>query len=182
MYKRILVATDRSSTADCALEETIKLANDVKAKVCVVYVVEDGYPMDDEACDLIDFTAMQEAVTGTGERELLFAAEKIRESGAQVEAVLIQGEGECTARLIEREARKWEADVIVIGARGAGSVSTRVTLGSVANELLSGSSVPVLLVHEKPEVLPAECQPDESRARGRPALHIVRTPSAKTSG
>jgi len=181
MYKRILVATDRSSTADCAMEEAIKLA-DGKAKVRVVYVVEDGYPVDEKACYLIDFTALQEAVTGTGERELLFAAEKIRESGAQVEALLIQGEGECTARLIEREARKWEADVIVIGARGVGSVSTRVTLGSVANELLSGSSVPVLLVHDKPKVLSVECQPDESRARGRPALHIVRTPPAKTSG
>jgi hypothetical protein len=59
---------------------------------------------------------------------------------------------------------------------------TGVTLGSVANELLSESSVPVLLVHDKPEVLSAECEPNESRARGRPALHIVRTTPSKTSG
>ena len=59
---------------------------------------------------------------------------------------------------------------------------TRVTLGSVANELLSWSSVPVLLVRDKPVVLSAEGQSVGSHGRVRPTLHIVRTPPANTSG
>lgn len=151
MSERILVAIDGSATAECALRVAIKQAGG-KGHVRLVYAVEDGYPVDEEACALIDFDAMEQAANETGERMLLYAAEQVRESGAEVETALIVGGDERPAREIDREARKWKADLIVIGAHGGSGIS-RLRLGSVADEVLRGASVPVLLVHRDCVVL-----------------------------
>jgi len=151
MYERILVPIDNSLTANDALEEAIKLVTG-KAKVRLVYVVEDGYPVDDEACALIDFDTMQQAANETGERTLMYAAEWVRKSGAEVETALIADVGERVASVIDREAQNWKADLIVIGVHG-GSGITRLRLGSVADEVLRAASVPVLLVRRKCVIL-----------------------------
>ena len=84
MYPRILVPLDHSLHANDALKEAVKLA-DGQADLRLVYVVEDGYPLDDEAFNLIDFETMQQAAYDTGERTLFYAAQWARKSGAKVE-------------------------------------------------------------------------------------------------
>ena len=144
MYQRILVPIDGSATSERALQEAIKLAAG-KAQLRLVYVVEEAYPLDAEGYAYIDYEALQEAVRKTGERTLAQAAVKVRRSGITVETTLLDVPGERVASVIDNEALKWKADLIVIGTHGRSGLS-RLLLGSVAEDVVRGASIPVLLV------------------------------------
>jgi len=144
MYQRILVPIDGSPTSERALQEAIKLA-DGKGCLRLVYVIEEVYPLDADGFAYIDYAALQQAVRHTGERALAQAAEKVRASGATVETALLEASGERVASVVDSEAGRWPADLIVIGTHGRSGLS-RLLLGSVAEGVVRGASVPVLLV------------------------------------
>ncbi|MGA7749085.1 MAG: universal stress protein [Gallionella sp.] len=144
MYQRILVPIDGSATAVRALQEAIKLAAG-KAQLRLVYVVEESHSLDAEAYAFIDYSALLEAVRQTGERTLAQAAEEVRRSGMTAETVLLDASGERISRVIDGEAINWKADLIVIGTHGRSGLN-RLLLGSVAEDVVRGASVPVLLV------------------------------------
>jgi nucleotide-binding universal stress UspA family protein len=144
MYQRILVPIDGSATSERALQEAIKLAAG-KAQLRLVYVVEEAYPLDAEGYAYIDYSALQEAVRKTGERTLAQAAVKVQRSGITVETTLLDVPGERVASVIDNEALNWKADLIVIGTHGRSGLS-RLLLGSVAEDVVRGASIPVLLV------------------------------------
>ena len=144
MYQRILVPVDGSATAERALQEAIKLAAG-KAQLRLVYVVEEAYPLDAEGFAFIDYAALQEAVRKTGERALAQAAEKARKSGVTAQTALLEASGVRVASVIDDDARNWPADLLVIGTHGRSGLS-RLLLGSVAEAVVRGATVPVLLV------------------------------------
>ena len=144
MYQRILVPIDGSATSERALQEAIKLAAGT-AQLRLVYVIEEAYPLDAEGYAFIDYAALQEAVRRTGKRALAQAAEKVRKSGVAAETALLEAAGERVASVIDGEAQRWLADLIVIGTHGRSGLS-RLLLGSVAEGVVRGASAPVLLV------------------------------------
>ena len=144
MYQRILVPIDGSATSERALQEAIKLAAG-KAQLRLVFVMEEVYLLDAEGYAFIDYAALQEAVRHTGERALAQAAEIVRQSGVTAETALLEVAGERVASVIDGEARRWSADLIVIGTHGRSGLS-RLLLGSVAEGVVRGAPVPVLLV------------------------------------
>jgi len=144
MYQRILVPIDGSKTSEHALSEAIKLAGK-KAKLRLIYVLEETYPLDAEGYAFIDYAALQEAVQHTGERSLAQAMEQVKKSGATAETALLEAGGERIASVIDSEARNWQAELIVIGTHGRSGLS-RLLLGSVAEGVVRMASVPILLV------------------------------------
>jgi nucleotide-binding universal stress UspA family protein len=144
MYQRILVPIDGSATSEHALQEAIKLAAG-SALLRLVYVLEEIYSLDAEAYAFVDYPALQEAMRNTGERILAQGAKKVQQSGSKAETALLDVSGERVASVIDGEAQKWGADLIVIGTHGRSGLS-RLLLGSVAEGVARGTSVPVLLV------------------------------------
>ena len=144
MYQRILVPIDGSATSERALQEAIKLAAG-NALLRLVYVLEEIYSLDAEAYAFVDYPALQEAMHNTGERILAQGAKKVQQSGSKVETALLDVSGERVASVIDGEAQQWGADLIVIGTHGRSGLS-RLLLGSVAEGVARGTSVPVLLV------------------------------------
>ena len=144
MYQRILVPIDGSDTAARALQEALKLGNST-ALLRLVYVVEEVYALDAEGYAFIDYAALQQAVRHTGERTLALAAEKVQRSGKRSESALLETDGQRIASVIEGEARRWQADLIVLGTHGRSGLS-RLLLGSVAEGVVRVASVPVLLI------------------------------------
>jgi nucleotide-binding universal stress UspA family protein len=144
MYQRILVPIDGSAIADHALQEALKLATG-KAGLRLVYVIEEVYPLDAEGYAYIDYDALQQAVRSTGERALAQAAAQAKRSGISAETALLDVPGERIAAVIDKDAKDWKADLIVIGTHGRSGLS-RMLLGSVAEGVVRGASVPVLLV------------------------------------
>lgn len=144
MYERILVPVDGSTTAGRALQEAIKLAEG-KARLRLVYVIAEAYPLDAEGYAVIDYGTLQEAVRNTGERALAQAAKEARQAGVETETALLEVPGERIATVIANDALSWKADLIVIGTHGRSGLS-RLLLGSVAEGVVHSAPVPALLV------------------------------------
>ena len=81
-----------------------------------------------------------------GGKKLLTRAEaKVRKRGIEVEPVLLEAVGGPVAGQIIKQAKKWRADVIVLGTHGRRGLS-RIVMGSDAELVLRETPVPVLLV------------------------------------
>ncbi|MEO8004241.1 MAG: universal stress protein [Betaproteobacteria bacterium] len=142
MYSRILVPIDGSATSDRGLTEAIKLAQDQKARLRVLHVVDEPFFIYDMAgyrSDIKD--AMRE-----GGADLVARAEAAAAAqGVEVETEVVDAGSQAVADRILADAKEWEADLIVMGTHGRRGFATRV-LGSDAQAVLHGFAAPVLLV------------------------------------
>ncbi len=146
MYKRILVPIDGSSTSDRALQEAIKLIDAQPAQLRLVHVVDDLQFLDTEG--YVDYAELRELTRKIGERALAKACEVARQADITVDTSLLEANGERIARVIDAEAIRWSADLIVIGTHGRSGFN-HLLFGSVAEGVVRGTSVPVLLVRSE---------------------------------
>ena len=151
MYQRILLATDGSDTSELALAQALRLAKDQHAVLRVAYVIEAArllasmpaeYPM--------DITPMIDALRDAGQQALAAAQARAQADGVTIETVLRE-DGEVphgVAGVLIDEARASNADLLVLGTHGRSGVR-HLLLGSVAEQVVRGAPVPVLLVRAK---------------------------------
>jgi nucleotide-binding universal stress UspA family protein len=140
--KTILVGVDGSETSTKAAEVATEVARSWQAKLLLVTVVRPpegwwgigGAPPSPEA--------LSAALVEGQEQILRETEEHLPLEGLEYETV--QELGDPTWKLID-VAEERNADLIVIGKRGAG-LAERVMLGSVADRLCHHSPVPVLVV------------------------------------
>ena len=147
MFRRILVPIDGSTTSNRGLEEAIGLASDQKAKICLLHVV-DELAVGADGMMYMPPSYIDEFIRAlrAGGKDLLVRAEaKVRKQGIEVEVVLLETVGRRVADLIIKQAKKWRADVIVLGTHGRRGLS-RVVMGSDAELVVRETPVPVLLV------------------------------------
>lgn len=147
MYKRILVPIDGSPTANLGLREAIKLAKSQKARLLLLHVVDEHYALaggqpGPYVQDMID--SFREG----GRRVVGRALELTRKQGVTAQTLLLESLTGGAADLIVRQARKWDAQLIVLGTHGRRGVR-RLVLGSDAEQVVRMASVPVLLVRAK---------------------------------
>lgn len=160
MFRRILVPIDGSHASNLGLAEAIKMAMDQDATLCLLHVVDelvvtqnlDG-TMYAPASYVDEFlNALREG----GKRILAKAEAKVRKRGVKTDAVLVETLGHRVADVIIDQAKKWRADIIVLGTHGRRGL-TRLVMGSDAEGVVRSTRVPVLLVRS----------PGEPRPRGK---------------
>ena len=143
-YKRILVPVDGSPTSASGLKAAIKLARESRAKLCLLHVAEEY-----AAFATLELGAnvgpMLDAIKAGARKTLARVERNARAAGARPESVLVEDLGGRVADAIVRQAKRWRADLIVIGTHGRRGVK-RVLLGSDADLVARYSPVPVLLV------------------------------------
>lgn len=143
MYQHILVPVDGSATSDRALQEALKLARQQDAQVRLIHIVEDVLLPDPES--FLDYAALQEVIKRSG-RNMLERAEKLaQQAGVSAESTLLETAGERIASVIVAEARRWPADLIVIGTHGRSGFN-HLLFGSVAEGVVRTAQTPVLLI------------------------------------
>ena len=144
MYKKILVPLDGSRTSKQGLEEAIGLARHHKAQLRLIHVVdvfvvtptlEGGSYVDD----------IQETFRASGKRLLARAAALAHKRGLKADTVMFETIGGRAADVIIAQAKKWRADIIVIGTHGRRGLN-RLVMGSDAEQVIRSSPVPVLTV------------------------------------
>lgn len=150
MYQRILVPVDGSETAKRGLDEAIKLSKVLGGELRIVHIV------DDSALALNPETGVAAAPLvkdfAEGGRKILEAAKaRAAAEGLKAEVVLHENFTGRVAELIGREARKWGAQLIVMGTHGRKGWRHAV-LGSDAESVVHGSDIPVLLVRAPTKV------------------------------
>ncbi len=145
MYNRILVAVDGSETSNLALKEAINLAKDQRAALRLIHVVDLTLIYTDLGAPFA--LEYQKAIQGAGQKVITACSAVVRAAGLEAEAATIAIDmlGQHIYEVIEDEAKRWQADVIVIGTHGRRGVR-RLLLGSVAEGVARVASKPVLLV------------------------------------
>lgn len=143
MYQRIMVPVDGSETSRKALQEAIRLAQQFKAKLKLVHVVENARIFDAEG--MVDYTALRDIATKGGEQILARAREMAEQAGVAAETALLESGGDRNENIIVSEAKQWLAELIVIGTHGRSGIS-RLLFGSVAEGIVRGAPMPVLLI------------------------------------
>ena len=145
MYQHILVPIDGSPTSQRAREEALDLARQ-SSKGCLLellYVIEIILFPDSEI--YFNYAELQKTMRAGGEKILAQAEKKVRQAGVAVQTRLLEADGERIANVIVEEARRWSADLIVIGTHGRSGFS-RVLFGSVAEGVVRTAPTPVLLI------------------------------------
>jgi nucleotide-binding universal stress UspA family protein len=147
MYKRILVPVDGSETSNQALHTAVALALEQSAALRIVHVLEQT-PIY-VSMDTLPYppAELMEALRNEGEKILAEAVASARDGNIKADSKLLvidrfdQRISDC----IEKEAKDWDSDLIVIGTHGRRGFR-RLLLGSVAENLIRISTKPVLLI------------------------------------
>jgi len=143
VYRHILVPLDGSDTSKRALQEALGLAREQGARLELVHVMEDILFLENEA--YINYAEVRKSVRAGGEKILAQAQSAVEQAGVPAEQKLLEAGGERIASVIVEEARRWPADLIVIGTHGRSGFS-RILFGSVAEGVVRTAHIPVLLV------------------------------------
>jgi nucleotide-binding universal stress UspA family protein len=145
MYRRILVPVDGSATSRLGLRHAIGLAKDQHARIRILNVLDDlalapmidGYP--------VDITMLIDAMKASGDKALDDAVGLAQKAGVNTERAMIEARGHMVSDTILGDAKKFRADLIVMGTHGRRGLN-RLLMGSDAERVLRESPVPVLLI------------------------------------
>ena len=147
MYKHILIATDGSELATRAVAHGVSLARDQKAKVTIVTVTErwSAFALGLQSQQgNVNPLEQYEAITAAAANSVLDEASKIAAS-QNVSPDLVHVPNQPPADGILAIATEKGCDLIVLATHGRRGID-RILIGSRANEVLTYSKVPVLVV------------------------------------
>jgi len=147
MYRHILIATDGSKTASKGVAHGIALAKDLKVPVSVVTVTEAWSAFDLGQMALLGsrnpVAQYEEMATAAAKDILEKAAQVAKSQGVTCELVHVRDR--YPAEGIIATAKDKGCDLIVVASHGHRGID-RLLLGSQANQVLTHSKVPVLIV------------------------------------
>lgn len=145
-YKRILVPVDGSAASAKGLREAIGLAQQAGARLRLLHVVEEYTAFAAPEVG-VDVGPLLEAMKRAGRKTLarIERAARAKAGRLRLDTVLVEDYGGRVADAIVAQARRWRADVIVIGTHGRRGLQ-RALVGSDAELVVRYSPVPVLLV------------------------------------
>lgn len=150
MYKLIAVAIDSSETSKQALQEAINLAHFHKAKLIILHIADVTLPQDADIGYLaLDIDKYQESIKKIGKKLLNEMGAMANSIGVENNIQLIETHyyGEVPKKINET-VEKLGADILVMGTEGRKGLQ-RFFLGSVAENVIRSSKIPVLLVRGK---------------------------------
>ncbi|MBB5020014.1 nucleotide-binding universal stress UspA family protein [Chitinivorax tropicus] len=147
MYQRILVPVDDSETSHRALDEAIKFAQDQRAKVRLISVV-DLAQFSWGGTEFLDTADLQASLRDAGRKTLQEAQARLKALAVEAETQLVETWGGRVANLIVQEAASWQADIIVMGTHGWSGLD-HLILGSVAEGVVRISDVPILMIRSR---------------------------------
>lgn len=146
----LLVAIDFSDITEKVLTQARILAGALSAKVCLLHVAEPNpdhmaYDYDPSAIYAIDSAEIRTSIAQKfhhDHQSLQQYAENMRTAGIDCKALMVQGS---TVDMLLKEVDKLSSDMIIMGTHGK-SVISQVLLGSISEDLIRKSSIPILLI------------------------------------
>ena len=146
MYKRVLIPLDGSILAEQALPHAIAQARHFQAELILLRVVEPFTHA--RGMSLTDLEQIRQQTHIWAREYLERTAADIRQRGVLVQQVTIDGRPH---KRIAEYAEANQVDLIVMSTRGQSGLS-RWLMGSVADRVVRGAMVPVLLVRARKSV------------------------------
>jgi nucleotide-binding universal stress UspA family protein len=144
VFKHILLATDGSAASRRAALMAVQMAHEQGARLTALFVV-DPYPyLGIGQVNPLGFQAYMANAQAHAAQAHAEIDALCREQGRQVNLQVRMAEDVTPAAGIVQSARDLHADLVVIGSHGRSGIA-RLMLGSVANQVVSQSPVPVLV-------------------------------------
>jgi nucleotide-binding universal stress UspA family protein len=147
--KNILVPTDFSENARLAFEKSLDLARQVGAKVHLLHVQDESTLRTAIKEGLLHGDSTDEQLQVDVDRltEARFTTLLGEHAASAIEIAHLVRRGEADVAIIQF-AREIDADLVVVGLRGAGLMGRirTVMMGSVAESVINKSPCPVLVV------------------------------------
>jgi nucleotide-binding universal stress UspA family protein len=136
---RILLPTDGSEPSTAATEYAVILAKTFGAKVKAIFVDtgQDALEYPEEVMSEDVYEGIHPSIKG-----LVLAKTMCERNGVECDAEIVQGG---IAKRIVATAEDWQADLIVMGDTGYTGLK-RIALGSVAEAVVKGSDIAVMVV------------------------------------
>jgi nucleotide-binding universal stress UspA family protein len=162
MYQRILVPVDGSATSKRGLEEAVRLAKITQGQLRLFHVIDElsfALAMDTYSGFAGDWLSV---LRENGKRILDEARSTAQAAGVDADVELCDRFSGSVHQLVNAEADKWPADLIVLGTNGRRGVG-RAIMGSSAEQILRYASVPVLLVRAPDTEARSEPTPTSER-------------------
>lgn len=144
---KLLLAIDNSEYSVEAIKEVAKRPWPPRTIVRVISVVE---PVPPPAAELWydasgSFERVQQEMTNRATTLTQKASERLKKKGFKIEMAVREGDARS---VIVDEARKWSADLVVLGSHGYTGIK-RLLLGSVASSVVSNAPCSVEVVRRK---------------------------------
>jgi nucleotide-binding universal stress UspA family protein len=141
---RVLVAIDGSEAAEIAVDLVAGLAWPAGTEITVVEAVEPGAGMNGgpwPALAVVRTDRIEAELQAAAENTVDAVRERLARTGLNVKALVLRGR---PGSAIVDWAREIQADLVVVGSRGHGTIASMV-LGSVSAEVVDHASAPVLV-------------------------------------
>jgi nucleotide-binding universal stress UspA family protein len=160
MYRKILIPLDGSCLSEAALPHAKALAEAFGAEIVLLSVPI--YPVfDPVAIDPALLESMYDGIRSQAMKYLLRMSAPLKQTGLNVTIELRDGP---VADTILGYAEQVHADLIAMSTHGRGGM-TRWLLGSVADRVVRGGQVPVLLIRPSPAAERASRTANESHTQ-----------------
>lgn len=144
MYQRILVPVDGSSAAERGVQEAIRLAGALQARLLFLHVLDD-YPVLQEMTTQGSLDAMLRDLRHAGLDVLARARQAAEQGCVHCETLMREVAGRRVADVIVEQVGQHHCDLLVIGTHGRRGFA-RLAMGSDAEQVVRHSPVPVLVV------------------------------------
>ena len=144
--KRVLVATDFSRAGQCAVDVAAQWARNTRAQLRIIHVTPPKRWLG-------GLWGVDSSIGDTVERHAANALKEVAQRAdpqrtIELSTGVLPG---AAARSIVRAARDYQADLIVVGARGERDASGERVLGGTSAKLLTTAQVPLLLIRRTRE-------------------------------
>jgi nucleotide-binding universal stress UspA family protein len=142
IFKKIMVATDGSESAEKAVDSAVEIARECETKLYAVHVISleflyESLPTDEEMEE-----AFQGKTTTEGKEAIAYVENAGRAANVEVESVILRGVP--VAEIIGFSERN-DVDLIVMGTQGRTGIKGFL-LGSVAEKVVRHATKSVLVV------------------------------------
>lgn len=146
MYRKILVATDGSTLSKKAVRSAISLAGALSAELVALYVVP-RYPVSyfegGVSVSSQEVARIERQWAEKGQAVVDAVREAAETQGVSARAIVSRSD--LVAESILATAKKFKCDLVVMASHGRKGLK-RILLGSETQHVLTGSSVPVLVL------------------------------------
>jgi nucleotide-binding universal stress UspA family protein len=142
-YKRILVPVDGSPTSNSGLDEAVRLARAGGSKIRLLHIIDETIAFNTP--DGAGVNYVLDALRGSAQQALKDAGDRVRRAKLDAQTGLVENFTGRVADAIVEQAKRWRADLIVMGTHGRRGFD-RLLIGSNAELVVRQSQVPVLLV------------------------------------
>ena len=151
MFQRIYVPIDNSDISDKVLNEALNLAIDKNIKLRIVHAV--NLEQITFGIEMVGVAELKDTLLDIAHKLISHVKDVITKKNVNAEVVLLENYGVNLSDLIIDDAKKWNADLFVLGSHHLGSFSHFIT-GGVVEEIAHDVDIPILLITKHKNIKP----------------------------